>query len=117
MATSWADPLLYCNQPWPCVTPHVWGGHTCAWGDTRVPEGTWAAPKPPPNPLCRNAAMNPTVPRLETHLEEGDDKGAQREVGGLLELGVKLLDGEGGVLWGQPGLSTPGTAPCTPGGR
>lgn len=32
------------------------------------------------------------------HLQEGDDEGTQREVGGLLKLGMELLDGERGVL-------------------
>lgn len=35
------------------------------------------------------------------YLQEGDDEGPQREVGGLLELGMELLNGQRGVLWGE----------------
>lgn len=48
------------------------------------------------------------------HLQEGDDEGTQREVGGLLKLGVELLDGKRGVLGGETrpqSARAPGRAP------
>lgn len=76
------------------------GGHACLGGD---PKAT------PQTPFCQHKPQCPCSAQAGTHLEEGDDEGTQWEVGGLLELGVKLLNGERGVLWEQPGLS-----PCPP---
>ncbi len=35
---------------------------------------------------------------MSIYLQEGNDEWPQREVGGLVKFGVKLFDGESGVL-------------------
>lgn len=123
MVTSWAKALaLLQTAPASCDSTRarswVCRGDTRAWGgDAGSPTGI-RQPRPqshPPNPLLLAIrTLTPTSPRSPgcgTHLEEGDDEGSQWEVGGLLELGVELLDGERGVLRGQPGLSAAGRGP------
>lgn len=122
MVPSWAKPLALLQ-----TAPASYDS-TCArglgvQGGLRVLGGaagspTGCQPQPQSHPLGPPLPVMPTLtpasprrPGWGTHLEEGDDEGSQREVGGLLELGVKLLDGERGVLWGQPGLSTTGHGP------
>lgn len=109
------NPSLYCKQPRPHVTPHV--QETWCAGGTRVPGGDTDSPDPkatPRAPFCQHKPRCPYGAQAGTHLEEGDDEGTQWEVGGLLELGVELLNGERGVLRGQPGLSP--RPPLTPTG-
>lgn len=62
----------------------------------------WFADGPHPTRYCGQTHGRDT---RGTHLQEGDDKGPQWEVGGLLQLGMELLNGQRGVLWGQQPLS------------